>query len=208
MLELNATIRAPKSKLNVGEIPAVFYGAKTASTPIAISAVEFTKVFAKAGEMTPIALKTSEGVKNVLVHDMQRDPVKHVVSHVDFYVVEKGQKVHVSIPLQFTGESPAVKNGGILVKVAHEISVEGDSAHLPQELVVDISALVSADSVVTAGDIALPKGVSLYHIEAGEVVASISAQSEESLDSAPEMDLSAIEVAKKGKKEEEGEASE
>lgn len=203
MLELNATIRAPKTKLNEGEIPAVFYGAKTASTPIAISAVDFTKVFSKAGEMTPIALKTSEGVKNVLVHDMQRDPVKHTVSHVDFYVVEKGQKVHVSIPLSFVGEAPATKNGGILVKVAHEISVEGDATALPHEITVDTSVLATLDAVITAGDLALPKGVSLYHVEAGDVIASISAQSDDALETVSEIDLSSIEVAKKGKKEEE-----
>ena len=92
MLELTAHPRALKEAKKEGFIPAVFYGRKTASTPVSISLAEFKKVFIQSGEMSTIALSTADGIKNVLVHDMQRDPVKSNIVHVDFYVVEKGRK--------------------------------------------------------------------------------------------------------------------
>jgi large subunit ribosomal protein L25 len=203
MLELITAPRAPKELKKEGFIPAVFYGAKTPSTPVFIPFIEFKKVFTQSGEMATIALKTEGGVKNVLVQDLKRDPVKNTVTHVDFYVVEKGQKVHVAIPLNFIGESPATKTGGVLVKVAYEIMVEGESQNLPHTIDVDVSVLVSSTSIITAKDLSLPKGVVLYHVNEYDVLASVSAQSEENLDEVKEVDLSAIEVEKKGKKEEE-----
>ena len=107
MLELITAPRAPKELKKEGFIPAVFYGAKTPSTPVFIPFIEFKKVFTQSGEMATIALKTEAGIKNVLVQAVQRDPVKSTITHVDFYVVEKGQKVHVAIPLNFIGEAPA-----------------------------------------------------------------------------------------------------
>ena len=202
MLELTTTPRAPKELKKEGFIPAVFYGAKTASTPVFIPLIEFKKVFSQSGEMSTIALKTEAGVKNVLVQDLQRDPVKNTIRHVDFYVVEKGQKVHVAIPLNFIGESPATKTGGILVKALHEIMVEGESHNLPHTIDIDLSILTTSASVITVKDITLPKGVVLYHVNEEDVIAAISAQSEENLDEVVEVDLSAIEVEKKGKKEE------
>lgn len=203
MLELTAMARAPKELKKEGFIPAVFYGAKTPATSVFIPIIDFLKVFGESGEMSTISLKTEGGVKNVLVQDLQRNPVKSNIIHVDFYVVEKGQKVHVAIPLNFIGEAPATKTGGVLVKAYHELMVEGESQNLPHTIDVDVSSLVSSTSVITVKDITLPKGVELYHVNLEDTLASIAAQSEENLDEVAEVDLSTIEVEKKGKKEEE-----
>jgi large subunit ribosomal protein L25 len=139
-----------------------------------------------------------------MIQDVQLHPVKSNIIHADFYVLEKGQKVHVKTPIVFTGESQAVKEGGVLVKVLYELSVEGDPTNLPHEFTVDISTLATKDDVITVGSIKLPSGVELYHVNPEDIVASISEAVEEVAEVAP-VDLSAIEVEKKGKKEEEGE---
>jgi Ribosomal protein TL5, C-terminal domain len=82
-----------------------------------------------------------------------------------------------------------------------ELSVEGDPSIIPHEFTVDLSALVSSKSVIHVSDIKLPAGVDLYHITGTDVVASIS--SAEELGEIAQVDLSSIEVEKKGKKEEE-----
>jgi hypothetical protein len=82
-----------------------------------------------------------------------------------------------------------------------ELSVEGDSAKLPHEFNVDLGLLVDSKSVIHVGDLALPEGVTLYHISPTDVVASISAAEE--LGEIAQVDLSTIEVEAKGKKEEE-----
>jgi len=141
-----------------------------------------------------------------MIQDVQLDPVRSNPIHVDFYVLEKGQKVHVKTPIVFVGESQAVKEGGVFVKVMHELSVEGEPSKLPHEFSVDISALVAKDSVIHVKDLILPNGVELYHVNGEDVVASISEAREEVIEEAPvATDLSAIEVEAKGKKEE-GEA--
>jgi large subunit ribosomal protein L25 len=201
MMQITTSARAPKETKKDGFIPAVYYGAHQASTPIFIDFIEFKKVLAQAGESSSIVLKTEHGNETAMIQDVQLDPVKGFPVHADFYVLEKGQKVHVKTPIVFVGESPAVKSGGVLVKVLHDLSVEGDSAKLPQEFTVDISALVDSKSVIHVGDIKLPAGVELYHVNTNDIVASISAADE--LGEIATVDLSAIEVEKKGKKEEE-----
>jgi large subunit ribosomal protein L25 len=207
MLELTTTPRVPKETKKDGSIPAVYYGAKQASTPIFINAIEFDKVFKEAGESSTISLVAGNEKVTALVQDIQRDPVKSHAIHVDFYVIEKGQKVHVKIPIVFTGESQAVKDGHVLSKVLHELSVEGDPTMLPHEFTVDIAPLVALDSVIHVSDIVLPKGVELYHIEPTEVVVGITAVVEEKEETPAAIDLDSIEVEAKGKKEEDTEGS-
>lgn len=203
MIQMQTAPRAPKQTIKEGFIPAVYYGAHAKSTPIFINAIEFGKVLSTAGESTTITLVTEHGNETALIQDVYRDPVKNHPRHVDFYVVEKGQKVHVKVPVTFVGESKAVKDGGVLVKVLHELSVEAESANLPHDISVDISTLENKDSVIHVKDITLPKGVTLYHMSEDEIVASIAEAKE--MEEAPveAVDLSAIEVEKKGKKESE-----
>ena len=202
MMQITTSARAPKEIKKEGFIPAVYYGAHQASTPIFVDMVEFTKVLASAGESSSVTLTTEHGSEVAMIQDVQIHPVKGHVIHVDFYVLEKGQKVHVKTPIVFEGESAAVKAGGVLVKVMHELSVEGDSTKLPQEFVVDLAMLVDSKSVISVSDLKLPAGVELYHVNENDIVASI-AQAEELTEEVVATDLSTIEVEAKGKKEEE-----
>ena len=209
MLTIKVEKRDLKEKLDLlrenKRIPAVYYGSKTASTPISLDLREFSKVLKEAGETTIISLETDGGVLETLIHDVQIDPVNNLPIHVDFYVVEKGQKVEVDIPIEFEGVAPAVKNkGGVLVKVTHHITVSADPNNIPHEIIVDISGLEDFDSQIFIRDIVLPPGVVAVTDES-EMVASVAApQEEEAEEGATEMDMDAIEVEKKGKREEEG----
>ena len=187
-----------------GKMPAVFYGKKQVSTSVTVSAVEFSKVFKKAGESTVVILKSKQGIHESLIHAVDRDPISGMPRHADFYVFEKGQKIKVKVPIEFEGISPAVKElGGVLVKVLREIEIEASPKDLPRELRADISKLVNFQSVILAKDITIPPSVTLVtHQE--EVVASVYEPKEEVVEEAP-VDLSAIEVEKKGKEAKEGE---
>ncbi len=191
-----------------GFLPAVFYGKKTKSTPITISRSAFTKVWHEVGESGVVSLKGPDSSVETLIHAVDVDPVTDIPRHVDFYVFEKGKKLEVSVPLEFVGVSGAVKDlGGILVKSLHEIKISADPQSIPHEIQVDIGAIVDFDSQILASQLTLPAGVTLMELES-EVVASASRPREEKEEEAAPIDLSAIEVEKKGKKEEEGEAPE
>lgn len=195
-----------------GFIPAVFYGKKQKSTPISVAFSEFLKVWKHAGESEVVSLKTKNGTSeniNTLIHDVAVNPLSGTPIHADFYVFEKDKKIEVDIPLEFVGISPAMKDlGGNLVKVLHEIKVSASPEHLPHQIEVDISTLVTFEDHISAKDIKLPVGV-LLAIQEDVVVASVAPPKAEEIEEpvvAP--DLSAIEVEKKGKKEEEGEEGE
>ena len=209
------TIKAKKRDISAnlemlrkaGEMPAVFYGMGKESTPISVSIIDFKKIWRDAGESSTVAVSTPDGDLNTLIHDIQVNPITDEPIHADFLVIDVNKAIQVNVPIEFEGVSSAVKGGlGTLVKVLHEVEIEALPKDLPHNLVVDISKLETVDDQILVSDIVLPKGVIMV-TPAEEVVASIALQKEEVEDSTP-IDLSAIEVEKKGKKEEETPASE
>lgn len=210
MLTIKAEIRDGKENSaelrKVGVIPAVFYGPKQTSTSVKIKEVDFMKAYTEAGESSVVILDDGTEQHEALIHDVQFDAVSSRPVHADFYVIEKGKKVEVSVPLEFVGQSPAEKTlGGVLVKVAHEIEIKAMPKDLPASVEVDISSLVDFESQIHASDIKLPAGVELV-TDAEEVIALVQEHKEEVIeDVAAAADLSSIEVEKKGKEETEGE---
>lgn len=187
-----------------GKMKAVVYGPKFPSTPIAVDAKEFFKLFKDAGESSIITLKGLDKDQDVLIHDVQKDHIKGTIVHADLYVIEKGKKVQVHVPLVFAGVSAAVKTGGAnLVKVLHEIEIEAAAKDLPHELTVDLEKLVELEDQILVSDVVLPAGVTL--ISHGDEVVAIAAKPvEEVEEESTPIDMDAIGVSdQKGKKEEE-----
>jgi large subunit ribosomal protein L25 len=186
-----------------GILPAVVYGRGNESTPIAVNRKIFEKLFRTAGESTVIQLSGLGATKDVLIQQVDVHPVTGEAIHADFYAIQKGQKVTVSVPLEFDGVSPAVKDfGGILTKVMHELEIECEPKDLPHAIHVDISALTALDSQIHVSDLKLPASAKIS-VEPETVVAMISVAQEEPVD-APVADISAIEISEdRGKKEEE-----
>ncbi len=193
----------PEEIRESGYIPAVFYGPKEASQSIKVLYPDFEKAFKSAGESTVVVLELDGEEHETLIHDVSYHPVRGNISHVDFYVIEKGKKVQVNVELEFVGVAPAEKVlGGTLVKVMHEIEIEAMPKDLPHSIEVDISSLVDFESQIHASDIKLPNGVTLLS-DPEEVVALVQEVIEEVETPVETIDIASIEVEKKGKKEEE-----
>ncbi len=181
---------------------AVVYGPKQESTPIEVSSRDFDRLLRTSGESSVVELSGLGSTLQVLIQDVDRDPVTNAPRHVDFYAIEKGAKVEVAIPLEFVGESPAVKAGASLVKVMHELEIEASPADLPHDIKVDISVLAEVGAQILVSDLSIPKGVEVK-AEADQVIALIQEVAVEEEAPAGAVDMSAIEVEEKGKKEEE-----
>jgi large subunit ribosomal protein L25 len=211
MITLEAELRDvkvnPKLIRKAGKIPAVYYGRGQEATSITVDKIPFTKAYGDAGESTIITLKTPKGSLDALIHDVDLDPVLGVPVHADFYIVAKDHEIEVDVPIEYTGIAPAEKLGGIVMKVMHEIAIKALPANLPSEIVVDLSKLTDMDSHITIADLALPTGVKAL-APTTEIVVGVTTPQEEAEVPAAPLDLSAIEVEKKGKKEEEGGAEE
>ena len=200
-LELNAQIREVSGKKvktlrEKGVIPAVVYGAGHKPVSIQIESKQFEKVFKIGGESTIIKLKTGEEIKNVLIHDIARDPVKDNIIHIDFYEVRMDQVITTEVPLVFEGESPAVKNlEGTLVKNLTEVEIEALPKDLPHEIKVDISILQTFDDHIKISDLKLSQGVKILE-DPEEVVALVTPpRTEEELKELEEKPVEKIEEA-------------
>ena len=196
--------KKPKSLREEGFLPAVVYGRREESTPISIDRKAFEKVYKAAGASSVVTLTGLDADKSTLIQQVDVHPVSGDILHAAFYAIEKGQKVTVSVPLQFDGVSPAVKElGGILTKVIHEIEIECEPAELPRAIHVDVSKLVTLEDQIKVSDLTFPASAKIS-VDQDEVVAIISVAKEEPVE-APVMDISAIETSvERGKKEEEG----
>ena len=167
-----------------GAVPAVFYGPKESSTPIAVDARKLERIWKEAGETTIVTLKGAGEDKDTLIHDVQFHPVNGNLLHADFYVLEKGKKITIQVPLEWVGVAPAEKSGHIVVKALHEVGIEVTPAELPHHLSVDLTLLVNVGDHITAAQIALPSRASLItHGE--EIVASVTEFKEEAVEITP-----------------------
>jgi large subunit ribosomal protein L25 len=191
-----------------GLIPAVVYGEGKDAVMIKLDAKEFVKVWRAAGESTVVTITGVGADKSVLIQDVAQDPLYDTPLHVDFYAVRTDKAVSVDVPIVFEGVAPAEKElGGNVMKVMHNLTIEALPKDLPQELTVDISVLKTFSDQIQVKDVVLPSGVTT-ELDPEEVVAIAQAAKEEEVyevEEAEEVDVSAVEVEKKGKEDEGGE---
>jgi large subunit ribosomal protein L25 len=165
-----------------GLIPAVVYGRRAETIPIALNPQELAKVLhGGAGERTLINL-TIEGLqdgpitKTVILKEKQIDPLKRTLLHVDLYTITMDEEISVGIPVHIVGKAAGVALGGILEQVMREIEVKCLPADIPPSIDVDVSALNIGDSLHVA-DITLEKAKILA--DPGQTVVTIVPPKEE-----------------------------
>src|SRR3989344_3251640 len=136
---LGGKVRALRSS---GYVPAVLYGKGQESTALQVPVKDFNKVLKEAGESTLVYVDIGGKSYPTIIHDVATDPSTDTIIHADFYKVSLTEKIKTSVPVEFIGESPAVKDlSGILVKNVNELEVEALPQNLPHEIAVDISSL-------------------------------------------------------------------
>lgn len=145
-----------------GQIPAVIYGDKQAPISIALNTNEVTKRIHAGGFMTTVATIDLNGQKiSVLPKDYQLDPVRDFTMHVDFVRVSADSKVTVEVPVHFINQDkcPAIKVGGVLNIVRHEVEMHCPANAIPEFLTVDLAGHKIGDSIHIS-HVQLPAGSS------------------------------------------------
>lgn len=165
-----------------GLVPAVMYGHKIKPQNLWVNYLDFKRVYDEAGENTIIELDLGESKKNVIVHDIQLDPLSQKFSHIDFFQVRMDEEIETEIPVEFVGQSPAITElGGILIKSLDVIAVKCLPNDLPSEFKADISKIKTFDDHITVADLAVSDKVKIM-IEPETVIALVEApRSEEEL---------------------------
>jgi large subunit ribosomal protein L25 len=184
-----------------GLIPAELYGHGFENVHLSVPAKEFSAIFKEAGESAIVKLKIkgdkgkAENEFNVLVHDIQKNALTDKITHIDFYQVRMDERITASIPLEFVGEAPAVKEkGGILVKAMKEIEVEALPADLPHSVSVNLNSLMDIGASIYVKDLSVgPKAK--IKVEPDTVVATVTEPAKEG---AAEKPISVEEVKVEG----------
>jgi large subunit ribosomal protein L25 len=136
-------------------VPAVIYGHGAQTRHVSLPGHELMLALKTSNVLIELELDGDRQL--VLPKEIQRDPVRRVLEHVDLVVVNRGEKVVVEVPVHVTGQ-PA---GGALVNVdASTLTVEAEATHIPQAIEVSVEG-VAAGTHITAADVALPPGTTL-----------------------------------------------
>jgi large subunit ribosomal protein L25 len=128
----------------VGQIPAVLYGGDRPPVSISVDEHSLRELLKQeAGENTIFLLKL-EGTKEerrAMIREIQKDPISGHFLHIDFIRITAGQKVHVRIPVELTGDCLGVRQGGRVDFVSRELAVEILPGEMFDKFSVDVSAL-------------------------------------------------------------------
>ena len=150
-----------------GSIPAVIYGHGGEPQHVTLPAHETALLLRKSNVVVTLDIEGSKEL--VLVKDVQKDPVRQIIEHVDVIVVRKGEKVTVDVSVHVEGDSYP----GTIVVVDHNtLSVEAEATHIPTSLTVSVEGLTDGTQI-HAGDVTLPSGTTLV-TDAGALVLAIT----------------------------------
>ncbi|GAB2813818.1 50S ribosomal protein L25/general stress protein Ctc [Actinocorallia aurea] len=147
---------AARRTRRAGKVPAVLYGHGTDPQHITLPGHELMLALKTPNVLLRVS-GLSGGEELALPKDVQRDPLKGFLEHVDLLLVKRGEKVTVDVPVTLTGD---VVPGGQLAQELTVISIEAEATHIPTEITVDLSALAEGTSVLVK-DLTLPRGATV-----------------------------------------------
>ncbi|MCS7060178.1 MAG: 50S ribosomal protein L25 [Anaerolineae bacterium] len=210
-ITLNADVRTAVGSgvgalRRAGLVPGIVYGRHVQPVCIQVQAKELAAVLRAAGRNRLISLKVGGEEKMVLTREIQRDPIRGAIKHVDFYQVSLTEKINADVLIEPVGESADVKSGvGVLLQEMNSLSIRCLPADLIERITVDVSNLKVDDSIYVR-DLAIPAGIEVMD-EPDAVVFRVTRFVEEKVEETP-VEAGEVEVIEKGKKEEQEEGEE
>jgi len=145
-----------------GWVPGVMYGHGYESVALQFEAHNLTRLLSRVGssQLIGIRVKGAKEPEMALVRDVQRDPIRGDLLHVDFYRVQMTERLRAEIPLMMEGVSPVVaRNEGMLLQGLSAVEVECLPADLVDAIAVDLTDLVALDQAIHVRDLAIPAGI-------------------------------------------------
>jgi len=207
MLDLSSQKRNKEEKVEIlrkqGVIPGVMYGPKIEVAMIKVDGKEFKKIYGEVGKSSLINLESQSGKTPVLIREVQREPVRDGIIHVDFYQPPLDEKIEVNVPLVFNEDAPAVTQlGGTLEKHIQEVGVKALPQDLPAEIAVDISTLVTFEDRILVKDLVHEASVEIVR-DPEDVIAQVveTKDIEAELEQPVVEDVEAVEVSEEKKEE-------
>ena len=161
-----------------GRVPAVLYGHGTEPRHLELDGHDFAAVLRNAGTNALLTLDIDGEEQLALPKALDIHPIRRTITHADLIVVRRGEKVTVEVNVVVEGEAAP---GTLVTQDANTIEIEADPTSIPQQFTVSVED-AEEGTQITAGDIALPAGVSLVSDAEMLVVNVVEAPSEEELE--------------------------
>jgi large subunit ribosomal protein L25 len=180
---------AARTLRRAGQVPGVIYGHARAPQSLALNARDLERLLERITTgSTVIELSMGTTVAKTLIREIQRDPIKRSVLHIDFQELVAGELVSVRCPIIYSGTPEGVRlEGGLLDQIMHDLNIEADPSNIPHHITVDVSSLGVGKSIHVS-DLTLPAGVRVLD-DAGDTVCIVQASKNQ--DDAPKADGSA-----------------
>ena len=142
-------------------IPGVIYGHGMVPVKITVERRDLRVALAgPAGVNTILELQVGDAKYPAIVKELQRDPVKRVVRHIDFMQISLTELITMDIPVHLTGIAKAVlSEGGLVDATVNTIQIRATASNIPNEILIDVTAMGMQD-VIRLSDVVLPNGVS------------------------------------------------
>lgn len=157
-----------------GLIPGVVYGPVVDGTvSVSVNDRDFNKFFMAHGHSTIFTLKWDGGDQPVLIREVQRDPVRQDILHIDFFAPNMNVKLRQNVAVSLIGTVDIT--GGMLQQALTELEVEALPSDLPSEITLDVSGLESIGDTVTVADVPAIDKVE-FITDTESVIASIVAE--------------------------------
>jgi large subunit ribosomal protein L25 len=156
----NVTGKKVRFLRNKGVVPVHLFGHNVDSQALQGEAATLSKVISQAGKTRLIDLKVGQSKEghNVMVREIQRDPIRGSLIHVDLYQVNMAEKIRVEVPVAITGESPALKiRENMLYQTLNSLTVECLPGKMPDRIMVDIGIIKEVEQAVHVRDIQIPE---------------------------------------------------
>jgi large subunit ribosomal protein L25 len=197
---------AAKRLRRQGLVPAILYGARTEPLPLSVAPRDLQRVLhARAGGSVLVSLRLpgeNEG-RAAVVRDLQFDPVRETLLHVDLQAVRMDEEITVEVPIRVVGEAAGVKEqSGVLAVLLRTVEVACLPTAIPDRIDVDVSALRIHD-VITVGSLQLPPGIRVT-LAAGQAVVTVSPPMAEEVAAPAAAPAGEVEVLSERKPGEEG----
>lgn len=179
MMVLEATRRQVEGKAvrhlrRQGVIPGVLYGPMIDSVPLQMKWTDLRLILKEAGGSSVIEVSFGDETYNALVRDVQRDPLRGDVLHVDFYRVRMDVAIRTDVPVVVTGQAVTiVENGGVVIQEMTTVTVECLPLNLPSEVQIDVSGMQEIGDSILADQLPELEGVT-YLVNEDDVVVSSS----------------------------------
>ena len=157
-----------------GKIPAVIYGHGTEPQHVTLPGHETALILRKSNQVLELDIQGKTQL--ALVKDVQKDPVRQIIEHIDLIVVRKGEKVTVDVSVHLEGESAP---GTSVNQDANTVSLEVEATHIPENIVISIEGLDQGAQIL-AKDLPLPTGAVLI-TDPETLIVGITGEAEQDL---------------------------